>query len=39
MSGLTSQRTSGPMPDLLLRKPFRAADLLNAIHVLLSRSE
>jgi PAS domain S-box-containing protein len=39
MSGYTSQRTTGPMPDLLLQKPFRAADLLNAIHALLSRPE
>jgi len=39
MSGYTSQRTPGPMPDLLLQKPFRAADLLDAIHSLLSRSE
>jgi len=39
MSGYTSQRTTGPLPDLLLQKPFRAADLLNAIHALLGRSE
>jgi hypothetical protein len=39
MSGYTSQRTSGPRPDLLLQKPFRAANLLNAIHSLLSRAE
>ena len=39
MSGYTSQRMSGPMPDLLLQKPFRASDLLNAIHSVLSRSE
>lgn len=39
MSGYTSKRMSGPVPDLVLQKPFRAADLLNAIHSLLSRSE
>jgi two-component system, cell cycle sensor histidine kinase and response regulator CckA len=39
MSGYTSQRMSGGMPDLLLQKPFRAPDLLNAIHSMLSRSE
>lgn len=39
MSGYTRQRMSGPMPDLLLQKPFRAPDLLNAIHSVLSRSE
>lgn len=38
MSGYTSQRMSGPIPDLMLQKPFRAADLLNAIHSVLSRS-
>jgi two-component system cell cycle sensor histidine kinase/response regulator CckA len=39
MSGYTSQRMSGAMPDLLLQKPFRAPDLLNAIHSVLSRRE
>lgn len=39
MSGYTSHRMSGPMPDLLLQKPFRAADLLNAIHVVLSPAD
>lgn len=39
MSGYTSQRMSGPMPDLLLQKPFRAPDLLNAVYSLLSRPE
>lgn len=39
MSGYTSQRTTGPVPDLLLQKPFRAPDLLNAIRSVLSRSE
>jgi len=37
MSGYTGPRMTGPMPDLLLQKPFRAADLLNAIHEVLSR--
>jgi len=31
MSGYTRQRTSDTVPDVLLQKPFRAADLLNAI--------
>jgi PAS domain S-box-containing protein len=35
MSGYTRQRMSGPAPDLLLQKPFRAADLLNAIRAAL----
>jgi PAS domain S-box-containing protein len=39
MSRYTRQRMSGSMPDLLLQKPFRAPDLLNAIHAALSRSE
>ena len=39
MSGYTNQRMSGPMPDLLLQKPFRASELLNAIQDVLSRSE
>jgi CheY-like chemotaxis protein len=39
MSGYTSQRMSGPLPDVLLQKPFRASDLLDAIHAVLSRSE
>lgn len=44
MSGFTGQRyvnqtTSGPMPDLMLQKPFRASDLLNAIRAVLTRSE
>jgi two-component system cell cycle sensor histidine kinase/response regulator CckA len=38
MSGYISPRMSGPMPDLLLQKPFRAPDLLNAIHSVLTRS-
>jgi two-component system, cell cycle sensor histidine kinase and response regulator CckA len=36
MSGYTRQRTSGPAPDMMLQKPFRAADLLNAIHSILT---
>ena len=39
MSGYTSPRMSGPMPDLLLQKPFRAPDLLNAIHSVLQLSQ
>lgn len=39
MSGYTSQRMAGPMPDLVIQKPFRAPDLLHAIHSLLSRAE
>lgn len=39
MSGYISQRMSGPVPDLLLQKPFRASDLLVAVHSVLSRSE
>lgn len=39
MSGYTSKRMSGPLPDVMLEKPFRAPDLLNAIHAVLSRSE
>lgn len=39
MSGYIPQRTIGPTPDLMLQKPFRASDLLDAIHSLLSRSE
>jgi two-component system, cell cycle sensor histidine kinase and response regulator CckA len=39
MSGYISQRMTGPMPDVLLQKPFRAPDLLNAIHAVLSRSK
>ncbi|HYR28496.1 MAG TPA: response regulator [Thermoanaerobaculia bacterium] len=39
MSGYTSQRMAGPMPDLLLQKPFRAPDLLHAIQSVLSRVE
>ena len=39
MSGYTRQRMSGAAPDLLLQKPFRAADLLNAISSRLSPSE
>lgn len=35
MIGYTRQRMSGPAPDLLLQKPFRAADLLAAIHAAL----
>lgn len=39
VGGSASQRTAGSEPGLLLRKPFRAADLLNAIHAVLARSE
>lgn len=39
MSGDAGEVLSDPMPDLLLRKPFRAPDLLNAIQSLLARSE
>ena len=35
MSGYTRQRMQGAAPDLLLQKPFRAADLLEAIHSIL----
>ena len=38
MSGYTKQRMNGAAPDLMLQKPFRAADLLNAIHSILTRS-
>jgi two-component system, cell cycle sensor histidine kinase and response regulator CckA len=38
MSGYTGRRMTGPTPDIVLQKPFRAADLLNAIHAVLSRS-
>jgi two-component system, cell cycle sensor histidine kinase and response regulator CckA len=37
MSGYTSRRMTGALPDLLLQKPFRASDLLNAIQSLLTR--
>ncbi len=36
MSGYTRQRMSGAAPDVLLQKPFRAADLLSAIHAILT---
>ena len=36
MSGYTRQRMNEAAPDLLLQKPFRAADLLNAIRAALS---
>jgi CheY-like chemotaxis protein len=36
MSGYTRQRMSGPAPDLMLQKPFRASDLLSAIHSMLT---
>ena len=36
MSGYTSRRMTGPLPDLLLQKPFRAPDLLNAIQSVLT---
>ncbi|HKS24266.1 MAG TPA: response regulator [Thermoanaerobaculia bacterium] len=39
MIGYTRQRMSGPAPDLLLQKPFRAADLLAAIHAALPSRE
>jgi two-component system, cell cycle sensor histidine kinase and response regulator CckA len=35
MSGYTRQRMADPVPEILLQKPFRAADLLNAIHSIL----
>ena len=39
MSGFTRQHMAGAAPDVMLQKPFRAADLLNAISVLLARNE
>ena len=39
MSSDVSPAMTEPMPDVLLRKPFRAADLLNAIHSVLARGE
>ncbi|MFL6246606.1 MAG: ATP-binding protein, partial [Thermoanaerobaculia bacterium] len=36
MSGYTRQRLSGAAPDLMLQKPFRASELLNAIHSMLT---
>jgi two-component system cell cycle sensor histidine kinase/response regulator CckA len=36
MSGYTSHRMSGPPPDVLLQKPFRAPELLNAIQSVLA---
>jgi CheY-like chemotaxis protein len=36
MSGYTRQRMHGAAPDLMLQKPFRAVDLLGAIHSILS---
>jgi len=39
MSGYTKQRMNDDAPELLLQKPFRAPDLLNAIHSALSTSE
>jgi PAS domain S-box-containing protein len=36
MSGYTRQSMRGPSPDVLLQKPFRAVDLLAAIHSILS---
>jgi len=36
MSGYTKQRMNETAPDLLLQKPFRAADLLNAVRSTLS---